>query len=132
MKKALVLILLVLLAGCSSTGNLGTVSTSMGDPGSLYRQNTSYKELGPVSGRACRYFLLGIIPWGDATFKAAMDEALKEKGGDALINVSVETGLYGFVPIYNIFCFTCTNVRGIAIEFDRPVAGLGEAPPLAQ
>jgi hypothetical protein len=125
MRTALVLVLLAVLIGCSSTGNLGMVSRSIGDPGSLYRQETSYTELGPASGRACRYFLLGVIPWGDATLKTAMDAALEQKGGDALINVSVQTGLYGFVPIYNVFCFTCTKVEGIAIAFDRP----GETGP---
>lgn len=120
MRQTLILLALLVLAGCSSTGNLGTVARSMGDPGSLYRHDTPYKELGPVSGKACRYFVLGIIPFGDGTVKAAMDEAFKKKGGDAMINVSVQTGLYGFVPIYNIFCFTCTEVQGIAIEFETP------------
>jgi hypothetical protein len=131
MRNALTLLILLALVGCSSTGNLGAVSRSMGDPGALYRQETSYREIGPASGRACRYFLLGVIPWGDATVQAAVDEALKEKGGDAMINVSVQTGLYGFVPIYNIFCFTCTHVQGIAIEFERPAELTSEVrPPL--
>ena len=65
-------------------------------------------------------FLLGIIPWGDSTVATAMDKALAENGGDALINVSVTTSLYGFVPIYNVFAFTCTTVEGIAIKFENP------------
>jgi hypothetical protein len=47
----------------------------------------------------------------------AVDEALAKSGGDALINVSVTTSLYGFIPLYNIFSFTCTTVRGVAIKF---------------
>ncbi len=120
MRTAMIVLILTVATGCSSTGNLGMVTQSLGDPGVLYREETSYRELGPASGRACRYFLLGVIPWGDATLKAATDEALQASGGDALLNVSVETGLYGFVPIYNIFCFTCTKVEGVAIAFDRP------------
>jgi hypothetical protein len=30
---------------------------------------------------------------------------------------SVETSLYGFIPIYNLFANTCTTVRGVAIKF---------------
>jgi hypothetical protein len=73
--------------------------------------------VGPVSGQACRYFLLGIIPWGDSTVTEAMDEALAESDADAIINASVETSLYGFIPIYNVFSFTCTTVQGVAIKF---------------
>jgi hypothetical protein len=32
--------------------------------------------------------------------------------------VSVETSLYGFIPIYNVYSFTCTTVKGIAIKFE--------------
>lgn len=60
---------------------------------------------------------MGLIPWGDANYSRAVENALAEKGGDALINVSVESGLYGFVPIYNVFSFTCTTVKGTAIKF---------------
>jgi hypothetical protein len=46
-----------------------------------------------------------------------VEKALDEKGGDALINVTVSTSLYGFVLIYNIYSFTCTTVNGIAVKF---------------
>jgi bacteriorhodopsin len=46
-----------------------------------------------------------------------VDLALGQKGGDALLNVSIETSLYGFIPIYNVYSFTCTTVKGIAIRF---------------
>jgi bacteriorhodopsin len=47
-----------------------------------------------------------------------VDDALVQRGGDALLNVSVETSLYGFIPIYNVYSFTCTTVRGIAVKFE--------------
>ena len=47
-----------------------------------------------------------------------MERALDRNGGDAILNASVTTSLYGFVPIYNIFSFTCTTVKGVAVEFD--------------
>ena len=121
MKKITILLMLMgLIAGCTSTRNLGMLSKSTADPGSVITSSRSYKEIGSASAQACRYFLLGIIPWGDSTVTTALDKALAEKGGDALINVSVSSSLYGFVPIYNVFCYTCTTVEGIAIKFETP------------
>ncbi|MGE5257716.1 MAG: hypothetical protein ACM3KE_13645 [Hyphomicrobiales bacterium] len=108
----------LILGGCSSTGNLGMATKSMADPGSLVTSAGGYKEIGPAKGEACRYILLGIIPWGDSTATQAVTAALEQTGGDALINVSVTSSLYTFVPIYNVFCFTCTSVEGIAIKFE--------------
>ena len=106
------------LLGCSSVGQVGIMAGGRGDPGALLKQAQSYSEVGPTEGKACRYFALGIIPWGDSTPTAAMEKALAASGGDAIINASVETTLYGFLPIYNFFSFTCTTVRGIAIKFE--------------
>jgi len=106
------------LVGCVSTGNLGIISKSMGDPGSLFSSSHPYKELGPAKGQACRYILLGVIPWGDSTATKAVQDGLEKSGGDALINLSVTSSLYTFIPIYNILCFTCTSVEGIAIKFE--------------
>jgi hypothetical protein len=111
------LVVLGVLGGCSSVGNVGILTQPSSDPGALLTQQRSYTEVGPVSGQACRYFLLAVIPWGDSTVTAAMDEALAESDADAIINASVETSLYGFIPIYNVFSFTCTTVKGVAIKF---------------
>ncbi len=110
--------LLNALVGCSSTGNLGIISKTTGDPGSLLTSPHPYKEIGPVKGEACRYILLGVIPWGDSTVTKAVNDALIRSRGDALINLSVTSSLYTFVPIYNVFCYTCTSVQGIAIKFE--------------
>ncbi len=104
--------------GCASTGNLGIISKTTGDPGSLFTSPHPYKEIGPAKGEACRYILLGIIPWGDSTITKATNDALTKSGGDTLINLSSTSSLYTFVPIYNIFCYTCTSVEGIAIKFE--------------
>jgi hypothetical protein len=112
-------LLAAVVASCTSVGQVGMMTTPAGDVGSIIREARSYRELGPVEGQACRNFVLGIIPWGDSTASKAMENALAEVGGDAIINVSVETSLYGFLPIYNIFANTCTTVRGIAIKFDQ-------------
>lgn len=109
---------LILLAGCSSSGTLGIVTRSSADPASLLRAGRAFKELGPVEAQVCRHFVLAIIPWGQADFSHAVDKALIERGGDALVNVTVETSLYGFIPIYNVYSFTCTTVQGIAVKFE--------------
>ena len=120
MKKLLLLLLVGLfLTGCASVGNLGMVTKNMDNPGALLKNARSYKELGPVEGEACRFFVLAVIPFGDSTFSSAVDEALTKSGGDALLNVTVSSSLYGFIPIYNFFSYTCTNVRGIAIKFNE-------------
>ena len=108
----------ILLEGCSSTGNLGIATKSMADPGALVTTGGRYKEIGPAKGEACRYILIGVIPWGDSTATKAVSNALEQTGGDALINISVTSSLYTFIPIYNVFCFTCTSVEGIAITFE--------------
>jgi hypothetical protein len=111
--------LALLTAGCTSTQNLGMMTRQVGSPGAMLSNPTPYTELGSAEGRACRYFVLAVVPFGDSTPTAAMEKALEQSGGDALLNVSATTGLYGFFPIYNVFSFTCTTVRGIAIQFDR-------------
>jgi hypothetical protein len=117
MKKILLLLTVVLLSGCTSVGTLGIVTKSTGDPGAMLRNAQPYQELGRVEGKACRFFVLGVMPWGDANLSTAVDNALEKVGGDALINVSVSNSLYGFLPVYNIFTYTCSNVKGIAIKF---------------
>ncbi len=112
------LVVALTLTACSSFGTLGIVTKSSGDPGALLRSGRTYKEIGPAEGQACRYFVLAVIPFGDSTFSSAVDNALAASGGDALINVSVESSLYGFIPIYNVFSFTCTTVKGIAVKFE--------------
>ena len=115
-KTIILLVTILFIASCASTSNLGVVTKSQADPASLLTSSQTFEEIGIVRGKACRFFLVGIIPWGDSTVTKAIDNAL-ERGGDAIINVSVTSSLYGFVPIYNVFCFTCTEVEGIAIEF---------------
>ena len=106
------------LIGCSSSGTLGIVTKSSADPASLLKSGRAFQELGPVQAQVCRHFVLAIIPWGEADFARAVEKALVERGGDALLNVSVETSLYGFIPIYNVYSFTCTTVQGIAVKFE--------------
>jgi hypothetical protein len=88
----------------------------MADPAAVLKGGT-YQVIGPAEGRACRFFLLGVIPFGDSTFATAVEKALDDAGGDALINVTTSSSLYGVFPIYNILGFTCTSVTGFAVTF---------------
>ena len=97
---------IIIVSGCTSVGSLGIVTKSLGDPASLLNSGRPYEELGVAHGQACRYFVLAILPFGDSTLSTAVDNALAEKGGDALLNVTVSSSLYGFIPIYNVFSFT--------------------------
>jgi hypothetical protein len=111
------LFLIIVFGGCSTTGNLGIVTKSSADPASLLKTSQGYEELGSAEGQACRHFILAIIPFGQSDMATAVDKALETMGGDALINVSAESSLYGFIPIYNVYSFTCTTVKGTAIKF---------------
>jgi hypothetical protein len=120
MKVTLMMLVVVMaLTGCSSSGNLGMVVKSTANPGALLTNTTSYREIGPAEGEACRFFILSVLPFGKSDMASAVDEALVASGGDALLNVSVSSSLYGFIPIYNLFTYSCTNVRGVAIKFEE-------------
>ena len=117
--RILVLVMIAVslgLTGCSSTRTLGIITKSMPDTEQLLITKTEFQELGHAEGRACRPFVLAVAPWRRTDVTAAVDKALETTGGDALINVSVESSLYGFVPIYNMYSFTCTTVQGIAVK----------------
>ena len=112
-------VLSLALAGCTSVGQVGMLTPPTANVGAIISEARAFTEIGPVEGEACRYFALGVAPWGNSTSSTAMENALAETGGDAIINASVETSLYGFIPIYNLFAYTCTTVRGIAIKLDE-------------
>jgi len=116
MKMAL---LPLILSGCTSVGTLGVVTKSTVNPAAVFKEAQSYKEIGQVKDESCRFFLLGVIPWGNGTFAQAADNALEKTGGDALINVTVTNSLYGFIPVYNVFSYTCTEIIGTAIKFEK-------------
>jgi len=117
-KRWTALISLLALAGCTSVGSLGLITKSSADPYQAIKKSNSYKTVGYAQGEACRYFALAVIPWGNSDIQTAVDKALATSDGDALINVTTATSLYGFVPIYNVFSFTCTTVKGTAIKFE--------------
>jgi hypothetical protein len=97
----LVVICLIFPAGCSSSGSIGIVVKTSADPIAILKTGKKFEELGFAKGKVCRHFALALIPWGDSDFQTAVDDALVRSGGDALVNVTTESSLYGFIPIYN-------------------------------
>lgn len=119
MSRGIVVALLITLSlGCSSTANHGLLTGPLANPVDLVQEAHEIEEIGPVEGRRCRFFFVNVFPWGDSTTGAALEKALQGTGGDAIVNSTVITSLYGFVPIYNVLSFTCTTVKGVAVRFD--------------
>ena len=110
----------VLAAGCTSVGHLGIVTKASANNADQLKSGVAFEELGPAEGSACRHFVVAVIPFGNSTFSSAVEDALAQRGGDALLNVTVSSSLYGFVPIYNVYSFTCTSVQGVAVKF-KPI-----------
>src|SRR6476660_2740757 len=111
-RLASLLVLSALTIGCTSVGHLGIVTKPTSSNAERLKSGVAFEEIGPVEGNACRHFLVAVIPFGDSTFSKAVEDALEQRGGDALLNVTVTSSLYGFVPIYNVYSFTCTSVQG--------------------
>jgi hypothetical protein len=116
--RVLGMFLLLGLAGCVSVGSLGIIAKSSIDPVATLKSAHSVRDLGPAEGQACRYFIIAVVPWGNSDVQTAVDKALAPSGGDALVNVTTSTSLYGFVPVYNVLSFTCTTVKGEAVKLE--------------
>lgn len=123
---ASLLVLSALAVGCTSVGHLGIVTRPSSSNAERLKAGVAFEEIGPAEGSACRHFLVAVIPFGDSTFSRAVEDALEQKGGDALLNVTVSSSLYGFVPIYNVYSFTCTSVQGVAVKFKPNSPGVAE------
>jgi hypothetical protein len=122
----------IAVASCTSVGQVGVMTRPSADPSAVIREAHRYHEIGPAKGTACRYFLLAIVPWGESTASRALDKALDATGGDALLNVTVYSSLYTFVPYFNIFAYTCTSVEGTAIDYLPPPTPLPPSAPAAK
>ncbi|HEX6532853.1 MAG TPA: hypothetical protein VF019_09520 [Nitrospira sp.] len=120
MPLAPLLVLALMAAGCTSVGHLGFVTKPSANNADTLKSGVAFEELGPAEGSACRHFVLAVIPFGNATFSSAVEDALAQRGGDALLNVTVTNSLYSFIPYYNVYTFTCTSVQGVAVKF-KPV-----------
>jgi hypothetical protein len=123
--------LLLLAAGCTSTGSIGLLSDSETETDLGPHDSHLFHRVGrQIEGRACRHFILGVIPWGDSDLESAMRDAFKKNPSlhaDGLVHVTTATSLYNFFPLYNVYTLTCTTVRGTPIRFDHSTAKPGSA-----
>ena len=115
------------LTGCSTTGHLGLVTTNSVDSALLLKDGTTYRVLGPTIGAACTETSQNTEARDN--FSEAVKAALSNWGGDALIDVTIETHRGNYFPFGLLipvivsaiavpFSNTlCTTVRGTAIEF---------------
>jgi hypothetical protein len=61
-----------------------------------------------------------------------LEKALDATGGDALLNVTVYSSLYTFIPYFNIFAYTCTSVEGAAVDYLPPPTPPPPSAPAAK
>ncbi|MBL8910618.1 MAG: hypothetical protein JNM17_07945 [Archangium sp.] len=105
----------VLLSGCIRSPIAMMTSTRP-------LEQNQYVELGPVEENDCIVYILGFIPVSSANnMQAAMRDAIKKSGGDALIQVTAETFYQNFL----FFSRYCTVIQGIAVR------SAGSQPPPA-
>ncbi len=122
--------LLLALGGCGiTTGHLGLATLSSSNSTSLLSAGVYYKELGHVTGVACRFIHMPhLFPQqGRNDFAAAVEDALAKRRGDALIHITIRTqhpSFWKWQLDYILMAlrmgfpgFICTEVKGLAIKF---------------
>jgi hypothetical protein len=84
-------------------------------PSSTPLEGRAYDLIGPASATTRQSFILGIIPVQSEPelLSRTVESAYKQAGGDALIDVTVETMRRDYV----IFSTLTTEVHGKAIKF---------------
>jgi len=73
------------------------------------------RDLGPTRGSSTAWSFLGLWMWGRPETGAAMDEAVREKGGDALVDVRCYQTWRWFV----LFTTTTVYVEGKAVKLSE-------------
>lgn len=116
MKRWMLILVLAASAGCTSIDKMGLIAKSSGDSAQLLASGRKYEEVGPVEGRTCRCLLFSFFSWGDSSVSTATDLALIGKG-DAIVNATIASSLYSYIPIYDVFTVACTKVQGTAVRF---------------
>ncbi len=105
----LALLLIVAASGCATNpGGIAASSTPI--------NGRSYTNLGRSTATERRILLLGIIPiTGENSIRGALNEAVENRGGDAMINITVESYAHWWIIITRF----ATRVDGEVIRFDK-------------
>ena len=117
MKKILIVFCasaLFAAAGCSSMVTMAPSSTPI-------TSKDTYTKIGHTVGRATCVNIFGIIPIGpQSPSKYARDNAIENKGGNALIEITQEYNVMNLLFVQ----FFWTKVEGTAIKFERKGADI--------
>ena len=103
---AMLTLLLLVTAGCSrAPGGIAASNIPLSQGG--------YTVIGPASATDCKVNLLGLIPVsGGNQLQDAVRNAIRNSGGDALIDISVDVAFKYFI----LWSQTCTEVRATAVR----------------
>jgi hypothetical protein len=106
MRALLLALFAVVASGCIRTPIGMLTSTRPLAPG-------GYSELGPVEETDCLWYLFGALPISSGNnFQDAIKDAIRQRDGDALIQVTAETYYQNFLVVARY----CTIVQGIAVK----------------
>ncbi len=108
-KAALAAILIVVMSGCASwPGGVASSTTPI--------DGRAYDNLGRVTQTSSRYYLFGWIPITTGNWtRDAIDKAVRQRGGDAMVDVTVD----GMWQWWIIVTRMATRVEGNVIRFRR-------------
>ena len=103
----LVILLVLIVSGCAhAPGGIAPSTTPL--------EGKEYVILGNASGSKSLVYLLGLFPISSAnTIRSAIADAVSSQGGDAMINVTVET----YSQYWILFSRVVTSVYGDVIKF---------------
>jgi hypothetical protein len=107
-----VVLLCAVVTGCAHhPGGVAASSTPI--------EGRRYRVLGHAEGTDSHVLLFGLIPIkGSNSTRTAMDRAVRSRGGDALIDVTVET----YTQWWIILIRRAVKVEGMAIRFESTPA----------
>ena len=81
---------------------------------------TNIEVLGRVEGQSRAHYILGYGPMGDDSLKAAVADALSQKGGDTLVNITIDRSTTMFPPyLGSIYTAVTTTISGTAVRFKK-------------
>ena len=100
---------LLSIGGCSSMVTISPSTTPI-------TADDTYTKLGHATGRAFGVNILGILPLSEPhSSQTARDAAIKNGGGNALIEVTEDYTCIGLIVVY----FSWTTVEGTAVQVQR-------------
>ncbi len=119
MKKRILFLCAVMVVGLlmTSCATQRPVTMASGSVLQLNMDKDSYTILGTGTGQACASYFLGIPVGGENTYKLAVEQAIAERGGNMIIQSSVDR-IQTYFPstFFAISNKLCTSVTGTVIK----------------